>query len=466
MIRAGKPDDKIKLEMEWTDEIICARTKRLENELKERKRIEKDLQNSLIDLENSKKATLNLLEDLTRETDERLKLEKRLHRAEKMEALGLLAGGVAHDLNNILGALSIYTELLLNKIPVESPLKPYLNNILLSGKMGAEIVNDLLIFSGSAMQEYTVININRIVSGFFDTPVFKKLQESHPDIAFRKELSPELMNIKGSQPHIEKTVMNLVLNAAEAVSGKGDVEIRTENRFIETPVQGYDDVIMKGKYAVLTVTDSGEGIPAADINKIFEPFYTKKIMGRKRGTGLGLTIVWGTVKDHNGYIDLYSETGKGSSFTLYFPVTEDEPVEDNLKIQVENYMGRGETILVVDDMAEQRDVAGRMLKMLGYKAHAVSSGEEAVEYIKTHEPDLILLDIIMEPGIDGLETYKRILEINPKQKAIIVSGFSATDLVRRAKDLGAEAYIRKPYMIETIGVAIREELEKSGKEIF
>jgi len=457
---SDKFEDKIQPEMELMDEIIRGRTILLENEPKERKRIEVDLHNSLVELENSKTAALNLMEDLTRETDERLKLEKRLHRAEKMEALGLLAGGVAHDLNNILGALSVYTELLLNKIPDESPLKPYVNNILLSGKMGAEIINDLLIFSGSVVQEYRIIDINRAVSGFFDTPVFQKLHRSYPDIIFRKELSPELMNIKGSWVHLEKTVMNLVLNAAEAISGKGEVKIRTENRFLETPVHGYDE-IMEGKYAVLTVSDTGGGIPAADINKIFEPFYTKKVMGRKRGTGLGLTIVWGTVKDHNGYIDLCSETGKGSSFTLYFPVTDEKPAEKNMKIPVENYMGLGELILVIDDMAGQRDVADRMLKMLGYKVHAVSSGEEAVEYLRTHKPDLILLDMIMEPGIDGLETYRRILEINPKQKAIIVSGFSATDNVKKAQDLGAGSYIKKPYLIEKIGIAIRDELKRT-----
>lgn len=455
----NNPDEKIQPEMEWMVDILRERTIKLENELMERKRSEENLQNSLIELENSKLATLNLLEDLTSETDERLILEKRLHRAEKMEALGLLAGGVAHDLNNILGALSVYTELLLNKLPEESPLKPYVKNILLSGKMGAEIIHDLLIFSGNVMQEYRTININRIVSDFFDTPVFLKLKGSYPDITFRKELSPELMNIKGSEVHLGKTVMNLVLNAAEAVSGKGEVIIRTENRFLETPVQGYDGII-EGNCAVLSVADTGAGISADDINKIFEPFYTKKVMGRKRGTGLGLTIIWGTVKDHKGYIDLCSETGKGSLFTLYFPVTEEDPAENNLKIPPENYMGCGELILVVDDLAEQRDVADKLLKSLGYRIHAVSSGEEAVEYLKTNKPDLILLDMIMEPGIDGLETYKQILEINPKQKVIIVSGYSATDRVKKAQDLGAGAYIKKPYLIEKIGIAIREELKK------
>jgi CheY-like chemotaxis protein len=335
----------------------------------------------------------------------------------------------------------------------------------LSSKKGAEIVQDMLIFSKSGMFEYRVININSMISGFFNSPVFQKLQNSHPDVVFRKELSPQLLNIKGSSVHLEKTVMNLLLNAAEAVSGSGEVEIRTENRLIETPVAGYDK-ITEGEYAVVTVSDTGVGISAADIRRIFEPFFTRKVMGRKRGTGLGLPIVWGTVKDHNGYIDVFSETGKGSSFTLYFPVTREEPAEDNLKIPVENYMGRGELILVIDDMAEQRDIAKKMLTKLRYQVHVISSGEEAVEYLKTHKADLLILDMIMEPGIDGLETYERILKINPKQRAIIASGFFKTERIMKALDLGAGSYIKKPYLIENIGVAIRDELQKRREGIF
>jgi CheY-like chemotaxis protein len=382
-----------------------------------------------------------------------------------MESLGLLAGGVAHDLNNILGALSVYTELLREKIPDGSSLKEYVENILLSCTKGAEIVQDMLIFSKSGMHEYRVININSMISGFFNSPVFQRLQNSYPDVVFRKELSPQLLNIKGSPVHLEKTVMNLLLNAAEAVSGSGEVEIRTENRLIETPVQGYDE-ITEGEYAVVSVSDTGVGISAADIRRIFEPFFTRKVMGRKRGTGLGLAIVWRTVKDHNGYIDVFSETGKGSSFTLYFPVTREEPAENNLKIPVENYMGRGELILVIDDMAEQRDIAKKMLTALGYQVHLVSSGEEAVEYLKTHKADLLILDMIMEPGIDGLETYERILKINPKQRAIIASGFFKTERIMKALDLGAGSYIKKPYLIENIGVAIWDELQKEREGIF
>jgi len=210
---------------------------------------------------------------------------------------------------------------------------------------------------------------------------------------------------------------------------------------------------------VLTVSDTGMGIPAENREKIFEPFYTKKTMGRS-GTGLGLAIVWGTVKDHNGYIDVQSEVGEGTTFTLYFPVTRDELIAQQQKEPIERYMGNGESVLVVDDVAEQRDIAARLLTRLGYRVRVASNGEEAVEYLKGNKADILVLDMIMAPGIDGLETYQRVLEISPKQKAIIVSGFSETERVRKAQEIGAGAYVKKPYVMEKIGVAIRDELNR------
>jgi CheY-like chemotaxis protein len=201
------------------------------------------------------------------------------------------------------------------------------------------------------------------------------------------------------------------------------------------------------------------GIPAENREKIFEPFYTKKTMGRS-GTGLGLAIVWGTVKDYNGYIDVQTEVGEGTTFTLYFPATRDELIAQQQTAPIEQYMGKGESVLVVDDIADQRDIAAGLLTRLGYQVHVVSSGEEAVEYLKRNKADILVLDMIMPPGIDGLETYQRVLEINPKQKAIIASGFSETERVREAQKLGAGAYVKKPYVMEKIGMAIRDELNR------
>lgn len=390
--------------------------------------------------------------------EERTRLERQLRQSQKMEALGQLAGGVAHDLNNILGILSGYSELLLLEIPEGGRARSHAEKILQSTVKGAAIIQDLLTLARRGVTVSEVINLNGVVSGFLKAPVFEKMKDYNHQVAFRTELDPNLLNIKGSPVHLEKTLMNLVANAAESITGRGEVAIRTESRYLDKPVGGYDE-IQEGDYAVLTVSDTGMGIPAENREKIFEPFYTKKTMGRS-GTGLGLAIVWGTVKDHNGYIDLQTEIGKGTTFRLYFPATREEMVEKQQKLPMEQYMGQGESVLVVDDVAEQRDVASRMLTRLGYKVHAVSGGEDAVEYLKVNRADILVLDMIMAPGIDGLETYRRILEINPQQKAILVSGFSQTERVNGAQKLGAGAYVKKPYVIERIGMAVRDELNK------
>jgi two-component system cell cycle sensor histidine kinase/response regulator CckA len=375
-----------------------------------------------------------------------------------MEALGQLAGGVAHDLNNILGILSGYSELLLLEIPEGDRARSYAEKILQSTVKGAAIIQDLLTLARRGVTVSEVINLNGVVSGFLKAPVFEKMQDYHHQVAFRTELDPNLLNIKGSPVHLEKTLMNLVSNAAESISGEGEVTIRTESRYLDKPVGGYDE-IQEGDYAILIVSDTGMGIPAENREKIFEPFYTKKTMGRS-GTGLGLAIVWGTIKDHNGYIDVQTEIGKGTTFRLYFPVTREEMVEKQQKWPMEQYMGKGESVLVVDDIAEQRDVASGLLTRLGYEVHSVSGGEEAVEYLKVNKADILVLDMIMTPGIDGLETYRRVLEIHPRQKAILVSGFSQTERVMEAQRLGAGTYVKKPYSMEKIGMAVWDELNK------
>jgi len=404
---------------------------------------------------------LSLCRDITNRKKieaERQRLEERLRRAEKMEAVGTLAGGVAHDLNNVIGVLVGYSELLLERIAEESPLRKYVNNILQSGLRGAAIIQDLLTLARRGVPVSEVMNLNDIITEYFKTPEFEKLRDFHPQATFRVDLQKDLLNIKGSPVHLGKTVMNLTSNAVESLPDRGEVWIRTENRYLDGPVKGYEDV-EEGNYVVLTIADSGKGISADDIGKIFEPFYTRKVMGRS-GTGLGLTVVWGTVRDHRGYIDVESEEGKGTVFTIYLPVTADELLGARQSLPAEAYQGQGESILVVDDVKEQRELAMTMLKRLGYDAEAVSSGEEAVTYLKTKTRDLLILDMIMDPGIDGLETFRQIREMNPRQKAIIVSGFSETDRVKKVEALGAGPYVRKPYVMETIGLAIRQALSR------
>jgi two-component system cell cycle sensor histidine kinase/response regulator CckA len=327
-----------------------------------------------------------------------------------------------------------------------------------SGEKAAAIVQDLLTLARRGVAATEVVNLNDIISEYLKSPEFEKLQFYHPEIQIETNFSASLKSISASPVHLSKTIMNLVSNAAEATLHKGKIVINTANQYVDVPIEGYDDV-EEGEYITLSVSDCGTGISTDEMERIFEPFYTKKVMGRS-GTGIGMAVVWGTVKDHNGYIDVQSIEGKGTSFTIYFPITRETPKKNEHSLAFEDYKGKGESILVVDDVEEQRNIATEMLKKLGYSVKSVPSGNEAVEYLKDNSADLLVLDMIMDPGIDGLETYKRAVQLHPEQKAIIASGFSESENVKEAQKLGAGLYIRKPYLLEKIGLAVRGELDK------
>ena len=369
--------------------------------------------------------------ELKRAGQEKRELEARLQRAQKMEAIGTLAGGVAHDLNNILSGIVSYPELLLMDIPADSPQRKPILTIQKSGERAAAIVQDLLTLARRGVVTTKVVNLNSIISEYLISPEYENLKIYHPNVKITTDFEANLLNILASPVHLSKTVMNLVSNAAEAIPDRGEIIISTENRYVDKFIAGYDEV-KEGDYVTLSVSDTGVGIPSQDLERIFEPFYTKKVMG-KSGTGLGRAVVWGTIKDHKGYIDVKSTEDKGTKFTLYFPVVRQELPSDKSILSFEDIMGKGEYILIVDDIEEQREIASEMLKKLGYSVDSVSSGEEAVDYIKKNSVDLLVLDMIMGPGIDGLDTYKKIRELNPGQKAIIASGFSETERVKEAK---------------------------------
>jgi PAS domain S-box-containing protein len=402
--------------------------------------------------------SLDVTERKRSEKDRRL-LEERLQRAEKMEALGTLAGGVAHDLNNVLGIVVGYSELLADDLEEPSPERLQAIEILKAGQRAAAIVQDLLTLARRGVINKKVLNLNDIIEECQKTPEISQLFSYHPNVRMTTDLDVDLLCISGSSVHLMKSLFNLISNATEAMPNGGSVDIKTRNFYLDRPISGYDEVKV-GDYVVINVSDTGEGIPSSDLRRIFEPFYTKKVMGRS-GTGLGLAVVWGTVKDHQGYINVESQMGKGTKFTLYFPVTREEICVDKSKVSSAMYMGNGESILIVDDVKEQCELAAAMLKKLNYNVISVSSGEKAVQYLKHNPFDLVVLDMIMDPGMDGLETYTKILEHNPHQKAIIVSGYSETDRVSKALELGAGSYVKKPYVLEKLGLSVRKELNGS-----
>jgi signal transduction histidine kinase/CheY-like chemotaxis protein len=389
---------------------------------------------------------------------ERLRLESELLRGEKMELLGRLAGGVAHDLNNVLSGLVSYPDLLLHKLSPESDMRGPLENIRRAGKRAAVIVQDLLTLTRRGITARERVQLNDVVSAHLQSPEFINLQKHYPGVTVKARLAPDLQSLSGSPVHLEKAVMNLLVNSFEAIENEGTVLVVTENRYVDTPIKGYDTTI-PGKYVVLAISDSGMGIPQDKLARIFEPFYTSKTLGRS-GTGLGMTVVWGAVKDHDGYLDVESSPENGTTITVFFPVLEDDegqtaqapPLPPAIK------QGSGETILLVDDDSDQRTLGKSILTTLGYRIETVASGEEAVAFLRGRAVDLILLDMIMGSGMDGLDTYQSIIEIRPDQKVIIVSGYSETDRIKKAMELGARSYIKKPYSLEEIVTMIHKVL--------
>ncbi len=385
-------------------------------------------------------------------------MREKISRAERMETLATLAGGVAHDLNNMLSGMVGYPELLLHGLSEDDKMYAPLQTIHKSGKKAAAIVQDLLTLTRRGVVVTEVENLGEIIKEYLTSPEFENLMGFYPDIEVTKDIAPDLMNMKGSYHHLSKSIMNLVTNAMEAMPKGGVITLKAENRYVDMPVGSYEDIV-EGEYVVMTITDRGQGISEDDIGKIFEPFYTKKVMGRS-GTGLGMSVVWGTVKDHNGYIEVVSKEEVGTTFTLYFPASRKRLEAQETSFNVAEIMGDGQKILVVDDAEEQRIIATSILKELGYNASAVASGEEAVSAVKKSSFDLLVLDMIMDPGMDGLDTYREILKVQPRQKAIIASGYSETDRVRKTMSLGAGVYVKKPYGLEQLAGAIARELNR------
>lgn len=393
-----------------------------------------------------------------RDVTEQAEIQNRLENAQRMEAIGLLAGGVAHDLNNILSGIVSYPDLLLFDRSPEDPMTKPLQTIKKSGERAAAIVQDLLTLARRGIGSEVVLNLNDIVREFLSSPEHDDIVMNVSGIEFQQELDPDLLNISGSAVHMAKILMNLFCNAMEAMPEGGQLTIFTANRFLDREYVGYE-YIPNGEYAVLSIEDTGVGMSSSEIKRIFEPFYTNKVMGRS-GTGLGMAIVWGAIKDHKGFIDINSEQGKGTQFILYFP-TSRETLPQKEETVVQSFLGRGQRVLVVDDMEEQRILAAQILEMLGYQVAVVSSGEEAVEKCQENEFDLIILDMIMPGGMDGLATYEMISNINFGQRAIIASGFSDSLSVRKAQSFGAGMYLKKPYTVQSLAQAVYNELDKN-----
>lgn len=391
-----------------------------------------------------------------RDITDRKKLEEQLQQAQRMEGIGRLAAGIAHDLNNILSGIVTMPQLLLLGIAQDSPIRDSLQLIQKSGENAAVIVQDMLTIAGNRLTMETILDPTVLIRSFIVSPESMKLMETHPGIRINLKLCDGLQNIKGSPVHLSQAVMNLVKNAADAIEGEGEIVIAVNDVTLRSS-GGHYETIPSGNYACISVKDSGLGIPPEKIPFIFEPFYTKKALGRT-GTGLGMVIVWNTVKEHKGYIDIISNVGSGTDVMMYFPSTQEVNRETVDTANFDNLHGNGEFILIVDDIEEQRKVATSILEKLNYRVGNVSGGLEALEFLNIQKVDLILMDMLMEPGINGLDTSKRVLTRYPDAKIIIASGYAENEMVLQTLELGAKQYLKKPYSIEALGLAVKNHL--------
>ncbi len=383
---------------------------------------------------------------------ERHRLEEQLLRDQKMKAIGLMAGGVAHDLNNILSGIISYPELLLLDMGANDRMRRPLESIRKAGLDAAEVVADLLTVARGIAATKEVINPNTLIEDYLGSPDFHQLRLRYPLIAVNKSLENDLNNICCSPIHIRKCLMNLITNGMEAVQGKGTLSLSTHNYNQVAQTHQNTLGLPDGMYSKISVYDSGSGIAPHEIEHIFEPFYTKKVMGRS-GTGLGLAVVWNTMKDHGGIVNVRSDS-LGTTFELYLPSVEEKVPAISETSDWQTWKGNGEHVLVIDDEPRQREIAKELLLSLNYKVDVMSSGEEAITYLTNHSADILVIDMIMDPGINGRVTYEKILEMHPQQKALVASGFAEDEDVRTTLALGAGAFVGKPYTLEKIGAAI------------
>jgi PAS domain S-box-containing protein len=385
---------------------------------------------------------------------EQKRLESELHQAHKMEAIGLMAAGIAHDLNNILSGITGYPELLLLDLPPESNLRIPLTEILKSGRRAADVVDELLTMVRGVAIAKEPHDCKGLIEQFLSSLEALKIFEDFSEAKIITHLETASGNIICSPSHFRKCIMNLLLNAVEAATSRpgARVEIATDRLHPDK------DIIEKlnldpGDHMLVRISDNGPGILKEDIGRIFEPFYSRKVLGRS-GTGLGLTVVWNIMASCHGGITVDSNK-QGTTFTLYVPVTDNaevESVDDSALWQAQSVRN----ILVVDDEQQLRDIASRMLTSLGHTARTASSGEEAVFVLQREKFDVVLLDMVMDPGMNGRQTYEEIIKNDANQKALIVSGYSETEDVKQLLALGIGGFINKPFSLAELSLALQK----------
>jgi signal transduction histidine kinase len=392
----------------------------------------------------------NRTEQLQREIADKEEIAEKLRQSKKMEMIGTLASGVAHDLNNILSGIVTYPELIRLDLPETSPITKKLEAIEKAGKRAADVVNDLLTLARGAASIKEPTDLHALIRELLASPEWQNMISPYPGVEVRTELNSKNAMVLFSQVHLRKCVMNLLLNGVEATYPEGVVTISTSSEK-ETVGDLQDAGLLD--LLVVKISDQGGGIATEHMEHIFEPFYTTKKMGRS-GSGLGLSVVWNTIIEHNGSISVHN-TLKGAEFILSLEqLSQEEETEKSPRIPLGKLYGEGK-ILIVDDEVQLAELALEIVERLGYSGTAVSTGEEAVKLVQVADFDILLLDMVLGDGINGRETFEKIISFKPEQKAIIVSGYSTSEEVQKSIELGAREIVKKPYSLEEIGGAIK-----------
>jgi len=395
-------------------------------------------------------ATLNMVRNIT----EKKKLEAQYLQAQKMEAVGTLAGGIAHDFNNLLMGIQGHTSLMLLDMSPTHPHHKMLRSIEEQVKSGADLTWQLLGFARGEKYEVKPTDLNAIIKK--TSSMFGRTKK---EISIHKSFQQDLWPVEADRGQIEQVLLNLYVNAWQAMPGGGNLFLETKNVILdENYVRPFDATA--GNYVKISVTDTGVGMDEKTMKRIFEPFFTTKGMGR--GTGLGLATVYGIVKAHGGFINIYSEKGHGATFNIYLPASE-KKVEKEKKSSGQLLKGK-EAILLVDDEEVVLNVSRMILEALGYKVFMARSGQEAIEVYKAkkEEIDLVILDMIM-PGMGGENTFDLLKTINPNLKVILSSGYSLNGEATRIMEQGCQAFIQKPFSAKDLSQKIREALDGSSK---
>ncbi len=394
------------------------------------------------------KSTLVVNTDIT----EKKQLEAQFLRAQRLESLGVLAGGIAHDLNNILTPILASTQLLPLKFPQADPQTQRLLEMLkVSAERGATLVKQVLSFSRGVEGEYVVLQVRHLIS-----EILQMAEETFPkSIELHTNIPQDLWTIYGDATQLHQVLMNLCINARDAMPNGGFLRISAENLFIDEPLARRNLEAQVGPYILITVSDTGVGVPPDSLDKIFDPFFTTKEVGQ--GTGLGLSTVLGIVKNHGGFVQACSEVGQGAQFQVYLPIA--ETPEGSQIEEPEPPLGKGELILIVDDEALIREMTKTSLETYNYKVLTASNGIEAISLYGQHKDSVnaVLMDMMM-PSMDGVAAIRTLQRSNPQVKIIAVSGLAASDQLAAAMATGVETFLPKPYTSEALLKTLHEVL--------